>query len=336
MTRAAPRADPHTRAKGLGCDLKPADWATRERISDYSQRMTETLIPSVRRFNRTVTQRVGALTDQFLARDRPLGQARLLWEIGPDGRDVRELRSALDLDSGYVSRLLRSLQEAGLVRVEAKDSDRRVRVARLTRAGMAERALLDRRSDQLAASLLEPLNDTQRTRLVQAMAEVERLLTAGMVTVETVDPTHPHARYCLQQYFRELNRRFEIGFDPAQSIPADADQLRPPHGLMLVATLRTDPIGCGALKLPAHEPAEVKRMWVAESARGLGLGRRLLTELESRAANHGAFRIRLETNRSLDEAISLYRSAGYHEVDPFNAEPYAHHWFEKVLQPTPG
>ncbi|MGH3316248.1 MAG: GNAT family N-acetyltransferase [Nocardioidaceae bacterium] len=296
--------------------------------------MSETLIPSVRRFNRTVTQWVGALTDQFLARDRPLGQARLLWEIGPGGRDVRELRTALDLDSGYVSRLLRSLEEAGLARVEAKDSDRRVRVARLTRAGKAERALLDRRSDQFAASLLEPLNDSQRMRLVQAMGEVERLLTAGMVTVEAVDPTHPQAQYCLQQYFRELDRRFDVGFDPTQSIPADADQLRAPDGLMLVATLRTDPIGCGALKLPAHEPAELKRMWVAESARGLGLGRRLLTELETRAADHGALRIRLETNRALDEAIALYRSAGYREVDPFNDEPYAHHWFEKDLQPT--
>jgi DNA-binding MarR family transcriptional regulator/GNAT superfamily N-acetyltransferase len=298
--------------------------------------MSETLIPSVRRFNRTVTQRVGALTEQFLARDRPLGQARLLWEIGPGGRDVRELRTALDLDSGYVSRLLRSLEEAGLVQVDAKDSDRRVRVARLTRAGKAERTLLDRRSDQFAASLLEPLNDSQRTRLVQAMDEVERLLTAGMVTVEAVDPTHPHARYCLQQYFLELDRRFEVGFDPTRSIPADADQLRPPDGLMLVATLRNDPIGCGALKLPAHEPAELKRMWVAESARGLGLGRRLLTELEARAADQGARRIRLETNRALDEAIALYRSAGFREVDPFNDEPYAHHWFEKDLQPTPG
>lgn len=297
--------------------------------------MGETLIPTVRRFNRTVTQRVGALNDQFLARDRPLGQARLLWEIGPEGRDVRELRTALDLDSGYVSRLLRSLEEAGLVQVDAKDSDRRVRVARLTHAGSAERTLLDRRSDQFAASLLEPLNDGQRTRLVQAMGEVERLLTAGMVTVEAVDPTHPHARYCLREYFRELDRRFDVGFDPTQSIPADADQLRPPEGLMLVATLRTDPIGCGALKLPAHQPAELKRMWVAESARGLGLGRRLLTELETRAADHGARRIRLETNRALAEAIALYRSAGYREVDPFNDEPYAHHWFEKDLQPAP-
>ena len=74
-------------------------------------------------------------------------------------------------------------------------------------------------------------------------------------------------------------------------------------------------------------------MWVDESARGLGLGRRLLNELERQAAAHGAGTVRLETNKSLVEAISLYRSAGYVEVARFNDEPYAHHWFEKRLMP---
>ena len=72
-------------------------------------------------------------------------------------------------------------------------------------------------------------------------------------------------------------------------------------------------------------------MWVDDSARGLGVGRRLLAELEARAAANGASAVRLETNRALVEAISLYRSAGYAEVAAFNEEPYAHHWFEKQL-----
>ena len=76
-------------------------------------------------------------------------------------------------------------------------------------------------------------------------------------------------------------------------------------------------------------------MWVAPEPRGLGLGRRLLAELEARA-RHGATAVRLETNRALTEAIALYRSAGYREVEPFNDEPYAHHWFEKPLAPAPG
>jgi DNA-binding MarR family transcriptional regulator/GNAT superfamily N-acetyltransferase len=291
----------------------------------------EAMVVQVRRFNRLVTQRVGALDDHFLARDRPLGEARVLWEIGPEGCDVRALRSRLDLDSGYLSRLLRSLQSAGLVTVEPSEPDKRVRTARLTPAGLAERAVLDERSDDLARSFLQPLNDTQRTRLVGAMRDVERLLTASMVEIKSFDPLHPHAQYCMDQYFRELDRRFEGGFDPSISISADPDQLRPPAGLVLVATLHSEPIGCGALKFHTDQPTELKRMWVAHSVRGLGIGRRLLAELEAEAARIGSRTIRLETNKSLTEAIALYRSSGYGEVEPFNDEPYAHHWFEKRL-----
>src|SRR3954468_19105469 len=132
-----------------------------------------------RRFNRTVTERVGALDDRYLARDRPLGESRVLWEVGDGGADVRALRARLGLDSGYLSRLLRSLGDAGLVSVEAAASDRRVRTVRLTTAGRAERELLDRRSDELAADMLAPLGDDARARLVAAMGEVERLLTAA-------------------------------------------------------------------------------------------------------------------------------------------------------------
>ncbi|HEV3102661.1 MAG TPA: helix-turn-helix domain-containing GNAT family N-acetyltransferase [Candidatus Dormibacteraeota bacterium] len=294
--------------------------------------MDRTMIAQARRFNRIVTQRVGALNDRFLARDRPLGEARLLWEIGAAGRDVRSLRADLELDSGYVSRLLRSLEAAGLITVGPNESDKRVRIARLTPSGSAEVAVLDERSDELAASLLEPLSPAQRDRLVAAMANVERLLTASMVEIAPIDPAHPHARYCLESYFSELDRRFDTGFDPSRSIPADEMDMRPPAGLFLVATLRGEPIGCGALKFHRDQPTELKRMWVAGSARGLGVGRRLLNELESQAARHGVKVIHLETNGSLTEAISLYRSAGYVEVAPFNDEPYAHHWFEKALR----
>lgn len=288
-------------------------------------------VARVRRFNRLVTQRVGALNDHYLARDRSLGEARLLWEIDVEGRDVRSLRSDLELDSGYVSRLLRSLERAGLVTVGSKDLDRRVRVARLTPAGRAERVLLDQRSDALAGSFLEHLSDKERARLVEAMGEVERLLTAAIVEVAPTDPGHPHAKHCLREYFAELDVRFDSGFDATRSIAADDDELRPPAGVLLVARLRAEPIGCVAMKLHRDAPTEIKRMWVDESARGLGVGRRLLTEAESYAADHGAKVLRLETNRSLIEAIGLYRSAGYVEVEAFNEEPYAHHWFEKTI-----
>jgi len=313
----------------------------------------------VRQFSRTVTQRVGALEDRFLARGRSLGQSRLLWEIGAGGAgqhgtaggagqhntagaagqhgtagggEVRSLRSRLDLDSGYLSRLLRALEADGLVTVDADDGDRRVRTVRLTAAGRAERAELDRRSDDVAESILAPLTDGQRQRLVAAMTDVERLLVASMVRVAVVDPRHPQARHCFREYFTELGQRFDDGFDPGRSISAADAELRAPAGLLVVATLHEEPVGCGALKLHPGSPAEVKRMWVSPEVRGLGLGRRLLADLEARASALGVTTLRLETNRSLTEAIALYRSAGYREVAAFNDEPYAHHWFEKRIR----
>lgn len=289
------------------------------------------LVEQVRRFNRTVTQRVGALDDAFLSRDRPLGQARVLWEIGTDGCDVRSLRSRLDLDSGYLSRMLRSLERDGLVAVRRSGADGRVRTAYLTERGTEERGVLDRHADEVAASILAPLDPRQRTRLVAAMAAVERLLVASTVEVDVYDPRHPHARACLRSYVDELEHRFDGGFDPARSISAADDELTLPAGLFLVATLNSAPVGCGALKLHDDGSAELKRMWVASGVRGLGLGRRLLAELETRAAGHGVGVVRLETNRSLTEAIGLYRAAGFREVAAFNDEPYADHWFEKDL-----
>jgi len=163
------------------------------------------------------------------------------------------------------------------------------------------------------------------------MVDVERLLTAGLVETAVVAPSHPLARYALAQYFAEIDRRFDIGFDPAKSTLPTADVLIPPRGLMLVATLRGEAVGCGALKLNDRGPADLKRMWVAPQTRGLGVGRRLLSELEDHARAAGAGAVRLETNKALVEAIALYRSSGYVEVPSFNDELYGDHWFEKPL-----
>ena len=293
--------------------------------------MPDVATERVRSFNRTVTQRIGVVQDEYLNRGRPLGASRVLWEIGERGSDLRSLRARLDLDSGYLSRLVRTLEHDGLVALDASPTDKRVRTVRITDAGRAERAVLDRGADEIARSLLAPLSNAQRDRLVEAMEVVERLLVAGLVEIEVEDPTSDTARFCIQSYFDELNTRFDTGFDPAQSIPADAGELTEPAGLLLVARLRGEPIGCGALKLHGKEPAELKRMWVSPGARGLGVGRRILSELEQHARARHVTVVRLETNRSLREAIGLYRSTGYVEVDAFNDEPYAHHWFEKRL-----
>lgn len=289
----------------------------------------------VRSFNRSVGQRIGALDDHFLGRGRPMGESRLLFEIAAT-EEIRRLRARLGLDSGYISRLLRSLERQGLVEAAPGGEDGRVRHARLTEAGRAEVAELDRRSELLAESILKPLTEKQRDRLAAAMAEVERLLRASAVAIAPARPRSPAARFCMAQYFHELDSRFDRGFDPDASISADDAELSPPAGLLLVATLHGEPIGCGALKQSDTSAADIKRMWVAPAARGLGLGRRILGELEAEAGRRGIRFLRLETNGALSEAQALYRSAGYREVAPFSDEAYADHWFEKRLPETRG
>jgi GNAT superfamily N-acetyltransferase len=196
---------------------------------------------------------------------------------------------------------------------------------------VAERALLDARSDELARSILASLDPGRRDEIVAAMHTVQRLLVTAAVEIKTADPGGPDARRCIHAYFTELDRRSESGFDPAAGISAEPHELVPPAGRFLIAYLNGEPVGCGAVKHHPGGPSQLKRMWVAESARGLGIGRRLLAELEGYALQSGASTARLETNRALVEAIAMYRSAGYVEVPAFNDEPFAHHWFEKPL-----
>ena len=288
-------------------------------------------ILQIRSFNRIVAESIGAIDDHFLGRGRPMGESRLLWEIGVEGVDIRTLRARLNLDSGYVSRTLASLERQKLVTVLTHSNDRRVRRAYLTEKGLLERAELERLSDAVALRALEPLGDEQRRKLIAAMSEVERLLQASLVHFSLEKPDSDDARWCFEQYFGELNERFEAGFDPSRSLSADANELTAPEGALIVARLHGRPIGCVALKFHKKSPAELKRMWVSPSARGMGVGRRLIVEAEKRARQAKARMIRLETNRALREAISLYRQSGYIEVDAFSAEPYAHHWFEKRL-----
>ncbi len=288
-------------------------------------------ISIVRGFCRSFTRRVGVFTDKFLGRDRPLAEARLIFEIGGQGQEVRDLRSNLGVDSGYLSRLLRSLERQGLARVMPGQKDRRLRRAELTPAGLTELDELIRRGQDFAAALLEPLSPTQRQRFVSAMLEVERLWDLSATVIEAVDPASKDAKYCLDQYYAELDRSFDQGFDLAQSITADPSETTPPHGIFLLARLNGQPIGCGAIKRIEPEVGSVKRMWVDPSARGLGLGRRMLQSLESHALELGMRKLCLETNRNLEAAQSLYRRCGYREVSPFNNDPYADFWFEKDI-----
>jgi DNA-binding MarR family transcriptional regulator/GNAT superfamily N-acetyltransferase len=288
------------------------------------------MMPRIRSFNRTVTRQIGALNGDYLRRHRSLGASRLLFEIGAEGIEVRELRGRLDLDSGYTSRLLRSLEDEGLIHTGRAPGDGRVRHVALTRAGRKELAVLNRLSDEAAAARIEPLSARQRVELASALETVERLLLSTEVRLELEKPTSRDARYCLTQYFEELGERFDTGFDPVRAIPARAEEMTPPRGYFLLARVGGEAVGCGGIK--CHDTfGEIKRMWVKHSSRGLGIGKRILHRLEELAKARGLPVVRLETNKSLAEAQSLYRRTGYREIPAYNDEPYAHHWFEKSL-----
>jgi DNA-binding MarR family transcriptional regulator len=284
--------------------------------------IAEDEIGRVRSFNRLVTRQVGALSDRYLGR-LPLGEARVLFEIGSAGRATpRDIRARLGLDSGYLSRVIGSLRRHGLVEETPSPSDGRTKLLRLTPTGRAEQRKMDEASDALAASTLEPLTAEQRERLLRAEADVQRLLALSMFTVGLEDPSSSDARWCLDHYFAELDERFEEGF----VAPSDESV-----AAFVVARLGGQPAGCGALKTLAPGIGEIARVWVDRPHRGLGLGPRIIRALEEEAAGLGHHTLRLDTNRSLDEAKAMYRANGYVEIARYNDNPYANHWFEKEL-----
>jgi DNA-binding MarR family transcriptional regulator len=292
-------------------------------------------VAMLRRFNRSFTQRIGVLDDSFLGAGRPLGQARLLYEIGLGHSSVLDLRYRLGLDSGYLSRLLRELGSERLVAVHPDPADGRRRTVELTPLGREAWDDLDRRSDDLANRIVAPLTERQRDDLATALAAADRLLRAATISFDVVDPEDPAALASMRAYFDELDDRFVGGFDPGDTLTADAPSMRPPTGTFVVAHSDDQPVACGGVVSVDEASGEIKRMWVHPDWRGVGLGRRMLSELESHVARLGHTRVVLDTNAVLTEAIAMYERAGYIAIDRYNDNLYAMHWFARDLGPSP-
>ena len=286
-------------------------------------------VSRVRRFNRAVTKEAGALDSSFLGRGRPLGAARVLNAIGQGRSDVADIRDYLDLDSGLMSRLLRALEDEGLVETLPHRDDARRRIAKLTKTGRREFNAYEAISDSRAELLLGRYSNSQA--LLAAMDLIASAFGRESIGIDAANPAGKEAQYCLGEYYGELARRFKGGFDVSLSRDPDATDMIFPRGTFLVAISDGLPIGCVGLKGTGGELAEVKRLWVAPSARGLGLGRRLMVSVESAARDIEIKVLRLDTNSALPEAGQLYRSSGWTEIDRFNDDPYPDVFFEKQL-----
>jgi DNA-binding MarR family transcriptional regulator/GNAT superfamily N-acetyltransferase len=282
-----------------------------------------------RRFARAVTLEVGALDTSFLGRGRPLGAARVLNAIGMGRTDVAEIRDYLGLDSGLMSRMLRSLEQEGLVRTRPHPDDARHRVAVLTKAGRREFQAYEELSNARAAALLD--RAPRSGELLDAMDMVASALGRDRITIEEADPRGDAARYCLGEYYSELGRRFEKGFDVSRSRDPDAADMVRPRGAFLLAMSDGLPIGCVGLKGTGGDVAEIKRLWICKTARGFGMARRLMHAVETVARELSVKSLHLDTNSALPEALKLYRTSGWVEIDRFNEDPYPDLFFEKHL-----
>lgn len=291
--------------------------------------MTASPVSRFRRFARAVTREVGALDTSFLGRGRPLGAARVINAIGSGRSEVGELRAYLGLDSGLMSRLLRGLEDEGLVETTPHPDDARRRVAALTRTGQREFEAYEALSDNRAASFLEQAPN--RNALLDAMDLVASAFGRESIVLEETDPSSDAARYCLGRYYAELDARFPGGFEVARSCDPDAIYMIRPRGTFFVAMSDGMPLGCVALKGEGDGHAEIKRLWVDRGARGLGLAQRLMAATEGVARSLSVHTLRLDTNRALPEAERFYRRAGWTEIERYNDNPYAQVFFEKRL-----
>jgi len=150
-----------------------------------------------------------------------------------------------------------------------------------------------------------------------------------------VDVTSAEALVLLDAYFAERAAGFPAEQGVYRPTYPTAEQFTPPAGVFLVVEDDGEVIGCGGVRRIQRRPEtfdvrfEVKHLWLAHAARGRGAGRRLLEELERRAVEYGAHEVVLDTNASLEAAGGLYRSSGYVDIEPYNANPNATNWYGK-------
>ena len=281
-------------------------------------------VARLRRFNRAVVRAAGALDTSCMGRGRPLGAARVLHLVQPEGTDVAAIRAKLGLDSGLMSRFLRALEREKLIETTPNPADRRRSIARLTPAGEAEvAACLELIRDQATAVL-----DRAGPRADEALAAMDliaSILNRDQIEIRPADPDAPEAVACMRAYFDELAARVS-GFGPKGFTLPDpgSASYRPPTGGFLVAWSDELPVACVSLRPVDARTGEVKRLWVHGSARGQGVARRMMAAIEAEARVLGFTALKLDTNSALTEAVALCRAGGWVEIAPYTPPPRRH------------
>lgn len=277
-------------------------------------------IDEVRRFNRFYTRRVGALREGLLGSEFPLPEARLLYELGRRGEcSASELGRDLDLDLGYLSRLLQSLRKRGLVRATASPRDARYRLLSLAPAGRKAFSVLDRRSKEEVSAMLSKLPGAAQARLVDAMKTVEALLAEkqdkeeARITLRDHRPgdlgwvVHRHGALYAQEY--GYDERFEALV--AGIVAKFVQDFDPACERCWIAERDGEALGSVFVVRQSRTVAKLRLLLVEPRARGLGLGRRLVEECMRFARGKGYRKLVLWTQSDLDAARAIYRGCGF-------------------------
>lgn len=288
-------------------------------------------VPAVRRFNRFYTRVLGLLREGLLQTPFLLSEARLIFELGQrDEIELSELRDGLDLDAGYISRILGRLETQRLVERTRSDIDARRQVVRLTGDGRAAFRLLDERSSDEIRGLLSSLSEDQQRRLVRAMHEIEDVLgsSESLQAVVLHPPRSGDYGWIVERH--GATYAAEFGWDQSfealvARIVADfVDHHDPQREAAWIAELNGERVGCVFCMKKTDDVAQLRILLVEPTARGLGVGSRLVDECVRFARRAGYRRMMLWTNDVLQDARRIYERAGFQLVDEGSHHSFGH------------
>ena len=296
----------------------------------------EAQVAAMRRFNRFYTRRVGALGEGHLQSRYSLTEVRVMYEVAhQDGITASELGERLALDAGYLSRILGRFQERGLVSRTQSEKDARQAHLSLTDAGRDEFAGLNAEAEREIAEMLQPLAEDDRGALVGAMGRIERLLGGRADAPVTLREHRPgdmgwivHRHGVL--YWREYgwDERFEALV--ARVVADYVDHFQPGRERSWIAEREGEIVGSVFCTRLDDDVAKLRLLLVEPTARGTGLGSRLVDECIAFARQAGYRKLLLWTNRVLVAARRIYARAGFRRV----AEEENNHWGLPLIAET--